>query len=257
MNIYKCSDCCCPCPEPCPTHCPPECVCPTGATGPTGPTGATGATGATGTGATGPTGPTGATGATGATGTGATGPTGPTGATGATGATGTCGDCADCACVNQMRNVLRQLIALYPTDNAIVAMESGNNASGRLGALLPAPNTNPNAGLLQLTNAQGVPQEAVSLCRIVSVRITSAKYNNDITYLPVPSPAPTGCGANCEAAIRAYLPAGTTGVSINAGGQTVAQGTVLRSEFGMLVVVGPNNSNPTFVSTCKAEILDK
>ena len=108
---------------------------------------------------------------------------------------------------------------------------------GDIGCLLYTSNTNPNAGLLQLTNAQGVPQEAVSLCRIVSVRITSAKYNNDITYLPVPSPAPTGCGANCEAAIRAYLPAGTIGVSINAGGQTVAQGTVLRSEFGMLVVV--------------------
>lgn len=156
-----------------------------------------------------------------------------------------------------MRNVIRQLITLYPTDNVIVAMESGNNASGRLGALLPAPNTNPNAGLLQLTNAQGVAQEAVSLCRIASIRITSATYNNAITYLPIPSPAPTGCGADCEAAVRAYLPAGTTGVAINAGGQTVAQGRVLRSEFGMLVVVGNNNSDPTFVSSCKAEILDK
>ena len=136
-------------------------------------------------------------------------------------------------------------------------MESGNNASGRLGALLPAPNTNPNAGLLQLTNAQGVSQEAVSLCRIAAVRITSATYNNAITYLPTPTPAPTGCSADCEAAIRAYLPAGAKDVNIKAGGQTVAQGTVLRSEFGMLVVVGPNNSNPTFVSNCKAEILDK
>lgn len=136
-------------------------------------------------------------------------------------------------------------------------MESGNNASGRAGSLLPGPNSNPNSGLLQLVNNQGSPQEAVSICRIVSVRITSAVYNNAITYLPAPVPAPEGCGKDCEAAVRSYLPVGTTGVDINSGGQTVAQGTVLKNEFGMLVVVGPNNSDPTFVSTCKAEILNK
>ena len=152
-----------------------------------------------------------------------------------------------------MINVLQQLITLYPTDNVIVAMESGNNASGRLGSLIPAP----NYGLLQLTNNQGVPQEAVSICRIAAVRVTSATYNNAITYLPEPVPAPEGCGASCEAAVRSYLPVGTTGVDINAGGQTVAQGTVLRNEFGMLVLVGNNNSDPTFVSACKAEVLNK
>lgn len=132
-------------------------------------------------------------------------------------------------------------------------MESGDNASGRAGSLIPAV----NSGLLQLVNNQGVPQEAVSICRIVAVRVTSATYNNSITYLPAPIPAPTGCDAECESAVRSYLPVGTTGVGINAGGQTVAQGTVLRNEFGILVIVGPNNSDPTFVSTCKAEILTK
>ena len=156
-----------------------------------------------------------------------------------------------------MRNILRQIIQLYPQDNVIVAMESGNNASGRPGSLLPAPNTNPNAGLFQLTNNQGVPQEAISICRIASIRISSAIYNNDITYLPAPTPSDTGCGADCQNAIRSYLPVGTTSAAINAGGQTVAQGTVLRSEYGMLVLVGPNNSSPTCVSTCKAEILTK
>ena len=151
-----------------------------------------------------------------------------------------------------MRNVLQQLIQLYPNDNAVVAMDSGNNSSGRLGSLLPA---GPNAGLLQLVNSQGVPQEAVSICRIASVRITSASYNNAITYLPVPVPPPTGCDADCEAAIRSYLPVGTTGVAINAGGQTVANGSIIRNEFGMVVVVGPNSSDPAFVSTCKAEII--
>ena len=247
----------------------------TGATGPTGPIGPTGATGVGLTGVTGPTGATGNTGATGATGnTGATGPTGatgigitgamgPTGATGSTGATGATGATGPasvsigCTCVEQMRNLIRQLIQLYPTENVIVSMESGNNASGRLGSLLPGPNTNPNAGLLQLVNAQGVAQEALSLCRIAAIRLTSATYNNAITYLPAPVPAPTGCDADCEAAVRSDLPVGTTSVSINAGGQTVANGTVLRNEFGLVVITGHNSCNPAFVSTCKTEIITK
>lgn len=204
----------------------------------------------------GPTGPTGPTGPSGGP-TGATGATGPTGATGATGPAGSNANSVSCFCVDQMRNVIQQLITLYPTDNVIVAMESGDNASGRLGSLLPGSNNNPNSGLLQLVNAQGVPQEAVSLCRIASITITSTVYNPAITYLPAPVPVPTGCDANCENAVRTYLPVGTTGVEINAGGQTVANGSVIRSEFGMVVVVGPNDTNPAFVSLCKAEIITK
>ena len=236
-----------------------------GATGPTGPTGATGATGANG--ATGPTGPTGATGATGANGatgptgptgaTGANGATGPTGPTGATGATGAAGNTVECFCVAQMRNILQQIITLYPTDTVEISMESGNNVSGRPFALLPAPNTNPNSGLFQLANSQGVPQEAVSLCRIAAVRVTSATYNEAITYLPAPVPAPEGCGADCQNAILSYLPVGTSSVNINAGGQTVGQGTVIASAYGMVELVGPNNSDPTFISTCKAEVITK
>lgn len=156
-----------------------------------------------------------------------------------------------------MRNIIQQIITLYPNDNLIVAMESGNNASGRPGSLLPGPNNNPSSGLFQLVNNQGVPEEAVSICRIASITITSSTYNDTITYLPSPTPIPEGCDANCEAAIRLYLPAGTTSVDINAGGHTVAQGTILRSEYGMVVVVGNNNSNPAFVSLCKSEIINK
>jgi len=208
-------------------------------TGPTGPTGPQGPTGPAG----GPTGP--------------TGPPGPTGPQGPTGPTGNNANSTTCFCVDQMRNIIQQIIALYPNDNLIVAMESGNNASGRPGSLLPGPNNNPNSGLFQLVNNQGIPEEAVSICRIASITITSSVYNNAITYLPAPIPTPTGCDSNCEAAIRSYLPVGTTSVDINAGGQTVAQGTILRSEYGMIVVVGNNNSNPAFVSLCKAEIINK
>ena len=194
--------------------------------------------------------------------TGATGPTGPRGATGPTGATGATGPAgssnpASCSCAAQMRNVIEQIITLYPNDNLIVAMESGDNASGRPGALLPGPNSNPDAGLFQLVNNQGTPEEALSICRIVSITITSSTYNDAITYLPAPVPNPTGCDANCEIAVRSYVPVGTNSVSIKAGGQTVAQGTILKNEYGILVITGNNNSNPAFVSTCKAEIINK
>ncbi len=114
-------------------------------------------------GATGPTGPTGPSGGP----TGSTGPTGPTGSTGPTGPTGPAGSNANsttCFCVDQMRNVIQQIITLYPNDNLTVAMESGNNASGRPGSLLPGPNNNPNSGLFQLVNNQGTPEEALSIC---------------------------------------------------------------------------------------------
>lgn len=156
-----------------------------------------------------------------------------------------------------MRNIIEQIILLYPNDNLIIAMESGNNVSGRPGSLIPGPNNNPQAGIFQLLNAQGVPQEGISICRISSITITSSTYNENITYLPAPNPLPEGCDATCEAALRSYLPVGTPGVSINSGGQTVAQGTILISEYGLVVVVGNNNSNPSFVSLCKAEIITK
>ena len=156
-----------------------------------------------------------------------------------------------------MRNVIEQLITLYPNSNLIVSMESGDNASGRPGSLLPGPNSNPNAGLFQLVNSQGVPEEALSICRIASIRIPGTTYNENITYLPAPTPTPAGCDTDCANAIKSYLPVGTNKVSINAGGQTVANGSVIKSELGMVVIVGSNNSNPTFVSSCKAEIITK
>ena len=144
-----------------------------------------------------------------------------------------------------------------PGPTGAVGPTGPQGRDGAPGSAGPVGATGPNAGLLQLVNSQGVPQEAVSICCIASVRITSASYNYAITYLPVPVPPPTGCDADCEAAIRSYLPVGTTGVAINAGGQTVANGSIIRNEFGMVVVVGPNSSDPAFVSTCKAEIINQ
>ncbi len=140
VNDYKCNhqivNCCCGKILP-------------GPTGPTGPQGIPGIPGEKGD--TGPQGPQGTPGPTGPQGLpGSTGPTGPQGPTGNN------ANSTACFCVDQMRNIIEQIITLYPNDNLIIAMESGNNVSGRAGFLLPAPNNNPNSGLFELLNSQGV-----------------------------------------------------------------------------------------------------
>lgn len=181
------------------------------------------------------------------------GSVGPMGPAGPTGPAGSMTNTTTCYCIEQMKNIIKQIIKLYPNDNLIIAMESGNNVSGRAGSLIPT--TNP--GLFQLVNSQGVAEEAVSICKIVSIKITSSTYNNNITYIDAPNPIPEGCDSNCEEAIRGYLEEGTTDVLIKGGGQTVAQGKVLKSEYGMAVIVGSNNNNPVFVSLCKVESIKK
>lgn len=63
------------------------------------------------------------------------------GPTGATGPTGNNANSATCFCVEQMRNIIQQIITLYPNDNLIIAMESGNNASGYLEVFSLVPTT--------------------------------------------------------------------------------------------------------------------
>lgn len=155
-----------------------------------------------------------------------------------------------------MRNVLQQIRVLYPNDTLVVSMESGNNVSGRPGAVLPTSSSGATGGVFQLLNGSGAVQSTVSICRIAAVRVTSATYvSGSIEFLDTPTPTPEGCSADCQNAIRSYLLKGTTGVSIRAGGQTIAQGSVLENEYGMLLIGGSTGSNPTIVSICKTEIM--
>ena len=178
---------------------------------------------------------------------------------GPTGPTGPAGKDAEscCICINQMRNIIEQIITLYPNDDLFISLESGNNVSGRPGMLIPGPNSNPNSGLFKVINNVGTLEETVSLSKIVSIRITSAAYNDEITYLPISDETSNGCDCVCENAIKTLLPENTCCVSIKAGGQTIAQGTVKKSEYGMIVIVDNNDNNPTFISTCNIEVISK
>ncbi|MEG1027749.1 MAG: collagen-like protein, partial [Oscillospiraceae bacterium] len=164
--------------------------------------------------------------------------------------TGDPGSSMQCFCVKQMRNILQQIITKYPTDTLVVSMKSGETATGRAGSLLSGA----NAGLFQLINAQSEPQEAVSICNIVAVSITSASYKA-MDFLSAPSTL-NDCGADCNSAIRAYIPIDTN-AKIKADGKTVADGKVVANADGMIVTVNENDLNPIFVSTCSIEILKK
>lgn len=225
-----------------------------GMEGPAGPTGATGATGSTGlTGATGPTGATGVTGATGPTGaTGVTGATGPTGATGVTGATGPASSTSttNCACKEQMRNIIQQIITLYSNNDLFITLESGDAVVGRPGLLTLGPNG--RAGVFEVINSQSLGQY-LSVCSIDTIQINNATYNDAITYLPGPVPAPTDCCADCEITIRSLLPVGTD-ANIITNTQTPSTGTVIRNEYGMIVLANEAVTNITFVSTCNIDL---
>ena len=235
--------------------CPTGATGPRGATGPTGPRGATGVTGPTGpmgaTGVTGPTGPRGATGVTGPTGPCCTGPTGPTGprgvtgpqgATGATGVTGPAGTGVECSCIAQMQNVIEQIITNFPTLNIDVGIENGGSASGR-------PNSIVNGTVFVLTNPSGQITHRINICRIAHISLTGNKTFESFTFLPAPTPPPTGCEAECEAGIRAVLQSlvGYT-VNIRAGGTDTGNQPVTRTVFGMVIL-----DNQIAVSTCQIE----
>ena len=221
---------------------------PTGPMGPTGPAGQAGPAGTTG--STGPMGPAGVTGATGPAGvTGATGPTGVTGATGPTGpAANTNSAC--CGCKEQLRNIIQQIITLYPNNDLLVTLESGDAVVGRPGSLILGPNG--RTGVFEVTNPQNFPQY-LPICSIDTIQINNAVYNNAIVYLPEPVPAPTDCYADCDTIIRSLLPVGTD-ANITTSTQTPTVGTVIENEYGMIVLANEAANNVTFISSCNIDL---
>ena len=215
---------------------------PTGPMGPTGPAGQAGPAGTTGsTGPMGPAGPMGVTGATGPTGvTGATGPTGPAANT----------NSACCGCKEQLRNIIQQIITLYPNNDLLVTLESGDAVVGRPGSLILGPNG--RTGVFEVTNPQNFPQY-LPICSIDTIQINNAVYNNAIVYLPEPVPAPTDCYADCDTIIRSLLPVGTD-ANITTSTQTPTVGTVIENEYGMIVLANEAANNVTFISSCNIDL---
>lgn len=180
------------------------------------------------------------------------GPPGPPGRPGKPGRPGNFSDTATCGCVQQMRNVLEQLITLYPNTNFTFNLEDSGDTGGILNSLFPPPDSNVNAGIL-LVRRNG--DTGLSLCKIASFSIPNETYDDSITFLPVPTPPPEGCDANCESAYRGWLNIGDS-VLVAAGNASIT-GTIRKIEYGMIVVVQPNDLSPEFISLCKTEFVRK
>lgn len=181
------------------------------------------------------------------------GPQGPQGEPGPQGPTGPAGDTnfACCGCKEQLRNIIQQIITLYPNNNILVTLDSGDAAVGRPTALITGPNG--RAGVFEVTNPQNLRQY-LSICSIDTIQINNATYNDAIVYLPEPVSSPTDCCADCEATIRSILPVGTPDVSIITNTQTASVGTVIRNEYGMIVLANEAENNITFVSSCSIDL---
>ena len=184
---------------------------------------------------------------------GPTGPTGPQGYPGPTGATGPAGDAnsACCGCKEQMRNIIQQIITFYPDNELFITLDSGDAVLGRPGPLKLGPNG--KTGVFGVISSQNFIQY-ISICNIDTIQIANATYNDAIVYLPEPVPAPTDCCADCDAAVRSLLPVGTPNVSIITNIQSSSVGTVIRNEFGMVVLSNAERNNITFVSTCSIDL---
>ncbi len=165
---------------------------------------------------------------------------------------GVCPPCTSCICEQQMKYVISQLITKYPSKTATVNVESGGSVSGLLSSVYP---TYDNGGLLVLSNSSDKTKKMVQLCRIASISISGANYDDTITYLPTPSDLSTDCQTNCEEAVRQALPVGTEKVNLKLGNVSLGNGNVLKNEFGMIVLVTGKNVNPAFISACKVEII--
>lgn len=160
-----------------------------------------------------------------------------------------------CDCVDQMANIIQQIITLYPNNNLFITLSSGDAVIGTPNSIISSPNGNP--GVFEVINNQGNIQQLLSICDIDTIRIENAIYNNSISYLPSPNPIPTGCCTDCEETIRSLLPIGTANASIITNTQIPSQGTVIKNEYGMVVLADTNQNNVTFVSSCKIDLIYK
>ena len=94
---------------------------------------------------------------------------------------------------------------------------------------------NGRTGVFEVTTSQNL-RHYLSICSIDIIQINNANYNDAVIYLPQPVPASADCCTDCGAAIRALLPVGTPNVSIITNTQTPYVGTVIKNEYGMIVL---------------------
>lgn len=155
-----------------------------------------------------------------------------------------------CFCVEQMRNIVEQIITLYPNNQLFITTDSGDSLIDTPGTIRLGPSG--ESGVFGVIVSQGAFREFLSICTIT---INNATYNEAITYLPMPDPTPVECCADCDYAIRETLPIGTSVASIITNTKLTSQGDVIENQLGIIVLENTERNNITFVSSCKIDIV--
>lgn len=172
-----------------------------------------------------------------------TGPQGPSGDSNST--------C--CACINQIRNIIEQIITLYPNNDLFITLEGGDAVIGKPGSIRLGPDG--QSGVFEILSSTANLTTLISICSIDSIRVNNDTYNDAITYLPAPTPLPTGCCSDCDSAIRASLPVGRQNTTIITNSQAASQGNVVRNEYGIIVLENTTDNYIAFISSCRIDLI--
>ena len=191
--------------------------------------------------------------------TGCQGPMGPRGPQGEKGEKGEKGEtCAsvECICVAQIKNILRQIICLFPKSKILVNYENGGYAIGIPVALVPEHS---DGGVLKLANCCGLITHRINICRIAAITLISDCDDSffdkngciKFDFLPPPCQSQKNDALSCEYAVRNSLIASACEkemVTIIAGGSLLESNFVTAAAFGVVAL-----GKTTIVSTCKIE----
>ena len=162
-----------------------------------------------------------------------------------------------CACTEQLIDALNQLIdAGVITSGANFGLEDGGSVSG-------IPDSVDDNGMLRL-EVNGNSITKINICKITGITLTGNDTfcNIDGTtkfMLNDPDPIPTGCDADCIAAVRNALlecQFANSKVTIKAGGTSTGDNELIRHVFFGLAVLGQSDSNcKTVLNNCHVETI--
>lgn len=179
------------------------------------------------------------------------GPAGPKGERGPQGTTGSAGNTTQCCCIAQIRNILKQIISLFPTETIAVNFNNLGSATGIPVALTPQGH---NSGILVLKNQNGAISHRINIAGISCITLGYDSFINPdgtiiIEFLPAPLTIPKSIDADCEAAVRSTFNSliGTK-VTVRAGGKDTSRLPVTVTAYGA-TLLGYN----TIVANCYVE----
>jgi hypothetical protein len=179
------------------------------------------------------------------------GPAGPKGERGPQGTTGSAGNTTQCGCIAQIRNILKQIISLFPSETIVVNFNNLGSATGIPVALTPQGH---NSGILVLKNPDGAISHRINISGISCITLGYDSFINSdgtiiIEFLPAPLTIPKSIDADCEAAVRSVFNSliGTK-VTVRAGGKDTSRLPVTVTAYGA-TLLGYN----TIVANCYVE----